>query len=243
MNHFSSLDDALACINHGFAFGCRLFTSHCHQDLPGQTVVWITCGLPGVGKSAFAKRIFEAYPPLTCRLISRDVVRTDLIWEDRKGDSSTSSKAKQNLDQRVSDAVLANIQRALEEQPAALIIDGCHVEYYCLLHLVQFLHTYGDKVLTNLIIMGDERSWSNHTLSDKEEGDYSDFGPQGKHTALPLKVFEKKQKQFFELLRTSKFQEIKHYLDYCFVVPAYRGDLTDPHLALREDAPSCPLSE
>lgn len=242
MNHFSSLDDALACINHGFAFGCRLFTSHCHQDKPGQTVVWITCGLPGVGKSAFAKRIFEAYPPLTCKMITRDVVRTDLLWEDRKKVPGATTTL---LDQRVSDAVIESIKRNLESEPAAIIVDGCHVEYHCLLQLVQFLHTFGDKVMTNLIIMGDERSWSNHELSNKEEGDYSDFGPQGRHTALPLKVFEKKQKQFFELLRTSKFQDIKHYLDYCFVVPAYRGDLSDPNLALREDDgySSCPLSE
>lgn len=241
MNHFSSLDDALACINHGFAFGCRLFTSHCHQDLPGQTVVWITCGLPGVGKSAFAKRIFEAYPPLACRMITRDVVRTDILWEDRK----KANKETYNLDRRVSEAVLERLKDNLEDHPAAIIVDGCHVEYHCLLQLVQFLHAYGNDVMTNLIIMGDERSWSNHELSSKDEGDYSDFGPNGRHTSLPLAVFEKKQKQFFELLRTSKFQDIKHYLDYCFVVPAYRGDTTDPGLALREEngADSCPLSE
>lgn len=231
MNHFSSLDDALACINHGFVFGSRLFTSHCHQNKPGQTIVWITCGLPGVGKSVFAKRIFEAYPPMTCKLITRDVIRTDLLWEDRKKDSST---AHSNLDQRVSDAVLESIKRDLEANPAAIVVDGCHVEYQCLLQLVQFLHVFGDKVMTNLVIMGDERSQPNHELSNKEEGDYSDFGPRGTHTALPLKVFEKKQKQFFELLRTTKFQDIKHYLDYCFVVPAYHSASTNSHLALSE---------
>lgn len=220
MNHFSSLDDALACINHGFAFGCRLFNSHCHQNKPGQTAVWITCGLPGVGKSAFARRIFEAYPPMACRMITRDVIRTDLLWEDRKSGLVT----KDSLDKRVSDMVLERLKVNLKSHPAAIIVDGCHVEYHCLLELVQFLHTYGDTVMTNLIVMGDERSWSNHKLSDKDEGDYSDFGPQGRHTSLPLKVFEKKQKQFFELLRTSKFQDIKHYLDYCFVVPAYRNE-------------------
>lgn len=216
MNHFAPLNDDHT--DYDFVFGDRLFTVHNHQDKPGQTVVWITCGLPGVGKSTFAQRLFGAYPPLACRIISRDVVRTDLLWEERKGDLGGIIE---NLDKKVSDKVLELLMSNLKDHPAALIIDGCHVEYQCLLQLVRFLHCYGDAVMINLIIMGDERSRSNHNLSNKEIDDYSDFGTQGKHTALPLKVFEKKQQQCFELLRTSKFQDIMHYIDYCFTIPAY----------------------
>ena len=223
MNCFSSLEDAINAIHGGFALGCRTFETH--TDALGQqrqTTVWVLCGLPGVGKSTLADAIYRAYPPLRCRIISRDNIRTDLIWQARKEDPK---KEFSDLDQKVTKTVLQQIKQVIKTRCCVgLVIDGCHTRFSDLLNLLQFLNGFLNQIQVNLLIVGNELSDCNHGISNKKEGDYSDYSTCGQHNAVPYCVLARKRKELAETLRVENLVQIFQYVDTCMSVAGYRAN-------------------
>lgn len=221
MNCFSSLEDAINAIHGGFALGHRTFETH--TDVLGrqrQTTVWVLCGLPGVGKSTLAEAIYRAYPPFRCKVISRDHIRTDLLWQARKGDAKGELG---DLDQKVSNLVIQEVKQAINTKCCVgLVIDGCHTRFSVLFDLLRFLNGFLNQIQVNLLVIGNELSECNHGVNEKNEGDYGDYSSNGQHNAIPRCVLVRKRKELAETLRTENMKRLIQYVDECLFIEGYK---------------------
>lgn len=219
------MKDAIATIRGSFCFGCRTFQTPMVDQHPNnyRTTFWIMCGIPGTGKSTVAEVLKNAYPPFRSIVISRDEIRTDLIYDFSKLDEETRKRHMSMLDDFTSWAVIKRIRRLInstkkEDRYAAIIIDGCHTNYTTLLELLLALNQMGNQVIVNLVVVGDEESICCHAINDRKEGDYSDYGPHGHHQALPNVVIERKRREMHELLR-HRSKDIFKRVDEIYCIP------------------------
>ena len=164
----------MTTIRGAFCLGARTFTTPMVDQEPnnGRTTVWVTCGIPGVGKTTISEAIRSAYPPFHCAVVSRDEIRTDILMLDEENQKHWS----------------------------AIVIDGCHTDYKTLEGLLIFLGQFGSRVLIHLMLIGDADSVCYHSINDRKEGDYSDYGPHGHHQALPDCVVKRKRAEMKDLL-------------------------------------------
>lgn len=220
MKNFSTIKEAIASIRGKFCLGCRMF----QQPNNTSTTIWITCGIPGTGKSTIAKLLHKAYSPLYSKIISRDVIRSELIQEvNQITDEEVRKQQLKIMDDFVSSLVIKQIHRLVcntkkEDRCAAIIIDGCHTDYMTLLELLLTLNQLQDQVLINLLVVGDEDSICCTSVNHKKEGDYSDYGPNGLHKAVPKIIIDRKRKEFHELIR-HRSKDIFKLIDGLFCVP------------------------
>ena len=205
MKIFTSLDDVIAAIHGGFCLGARTFKTPMVNQHPnnGRTTIWVTCGIPGVGKTTISEAIRSAYPPFQCAVVARDEIRTDLLWDIRKMDPEIQEKSIAWMDRMTSWEVQERLQRMLQDEKktwSAIVVDGCHTEYNTLESLLMFLEQFGNKVIIHLLIIGDDESLCFHAINARKEGDYSDYGPQGHHQSIPDCVVKRKREEMKDLL-------------------------------------------
>ena len=205
MKVFSSLDDALSLIRGSFCLGGRGFkTPMVDQECNnGRVSVWITCGIPGTGKTTLSETIRNAYPPYSCAVVSRDEIRTDLLWDSRKLDRKTQKLQNKWMDRMTSWEVQERLARMLDDPKKhwnGIVVDGCHTDANTLENLLEFLNQYENRIIVHLIIVGDEDSPCFHAINDRKEGDYSDYGPHGHHQSLPHCVVQRKREEMKDLL-------------------------------------------
>ena len=206
MKIFTSLDDVMTTIRGAFCLGARTFTTPMVDQEPnnGRTTVWVTCGIPGVGKTTISEAIRSAYPPFHCAVVSRDEIRTDILWDLRKLGPEVQERSLKHMDRLTSIEVQERVGRMLDEENqkhwSAIVIDGCHTDYKTLEGLLIFLGQFGSKVLIHLMLIGDHDSVCFHAINDRKEGDYSDYGPHGHHQALPDCVVKRKRAEMKDLL-------------------------------------------
>ena len=205
MKIFTSLNDVLAVVKGSFCLGGRGFKTplvdqECNN---GRITIWITCGIPGTGKTTLSELLRSAYPPYSCAVVSRDEVRTDLLWDSRKLDQETREKQNKWMDRMTSWEVQERLAKMLNDPKKhwnAIVVDGCHTDANTLRNLLDFFDQYENRVLVHLIIVGDEESACYHAVNARSEGDYSDYGPHGHHQSLPLCVINRKRTEMRDLL-------------------------------------------
>lgn len=190
--------------------------------------VFLTIGLPGVGKSTFCELMRASCPLYTCRVISRDETRVELLWDMRKMSSEEQEERKRMLDQLVTHSMMNKVTALISNASngiKTLIIDGCHTKMTELVGLLGTIRQAADlafrDVLINIVLVGNLDSECRHQLSDKKAGDYSDYEFTGRHTAVPKEIFEHKRKQLSELLTPECFKVISEMVDFVFTWPAY----------------------
>lgn len=182
----------------------------------------IFVGLPGTGKTTRAKEIAEQLEG-THLIISRDIVRCDLIWEYRKLDQKEKDKKMSFLDEAVSEQIRIKILNNYEKYDN-ILIDGCHTNAICLLDLIIFIRKLNDCAsVIYLVFIGDEFSKCNHVITNKKEGDYSDYNEDKTHFAIPKEVFFRKREELTELF-TKFFNIIRHSVDSMHFLIAWHED-------------------
>lgn len=190
--------------------------------------IFITVGLPGVGKSTFCELMRSSCPTFSCRVLSRDETRVELLWDMRKLEQHEQEERKSKLDSLVSrsmvDKVVSVVQKGYDSVKT-LIIDGCHTKMTELVSLIGTIRQAADlsfkDISITLVLVGGPDSQCRHHLSDKKAGDYSDYEFAGHHSAVPKEIFEHKRKQLKELLQPEPFKVITDMVDYVMTYPAY----------------------
>lgn len=186
---------------------------------------WIMCGLPGTGKTTTCKKLVESYGDESVFMITRDTVRTDLLWEMRKKPELCDKIC--DLDNLVTEKVLQILEDhfANSEAPAkGIIIDGCHTEINTLRKILNFIaeltkqNNFG--VIVNLVLIGSPHSICHHALNNHKEGDYSDYKGSF-HNSLPKSVFERKRKEFEQTYTAISFDN-NIECDFVWKIPAYK---------------------
>lgn len=220
MKNFTAIKEAIASIRGNFCLGCRMF----QQPNNSSTTIWITCGIPGTGKSTITRLLQRAYLPLYIKVISRDKIRSELIQEfNQITDEEVRKQQLKMMDDYISTLVIKQIHRLIcntkkENRCAAIIVDGCHTNYMTLLELLLTLNQLQDQVLINLLVVGDEESVCCTSINHKKEGDYSDYGVNGLHNAVPKVIIDKKRKEMHELIR-HRSKDIFKLIDGLYCVP------------------------
>lgn len=204
MRIFTSVYDVMATIRGSFCLGGRGFNTPVVEQMPdnGIITVWVLVGIPGTGKTTIADLMRTAYPPYKCRVISRDETRTDLLIDFERLPEEERNLRLKMMDVLTTRAVCARIRSFLDDpgRLCSLIIDGCHTDYNTLNQTLDTILAYGKKVHIHLLILGDPDSACCHAVSDKKEGDYSDYGPHGIHENIPIVVLERKRREMSHLL-------------------------------------------
>lgn len=189
--------------------------------------VYITMGLPGTGKTSFCERLYSGFPPGQCKLIKRDQVRMDLLWDIRKEDPKKQEEQLKNIDNLTTEAVIEAFYAAYDNSNyAGFIIDGCHTEARTMLALLNAIRgvVQDEPVVVTVCIVGCPYSGSYYQLTDQSEGDYSGFERDGKHTSIPLIVYNKKKRQMLEFLNdTDAFETMSYLADSYLIVPSFDG--------------------
>lgn len=190
--------------------------------------IFITVGLPGVGKSTFCELMRCSCPPYACRVISRDETRVELLWDMRKLEPKEQEERKLKLDSLVSSAMIDKVLAVVHkgyDSVKTLIIDGCHTKMTELISLIGSIKQAADitfkDISITLVLVGNAESQCRHNLSNKKAGDYSDYEIAGHHTAVPKEIFEHKRKQLRELLQPEPFKVVADMVDYVMTYPAY----------------------
>lgn len=183
-----------------------------------RTSFYVLCGIPGTGKSTYAKILQNKYVEGDCIIISRDEIRGNLLWDLRKEEKEKQKEKIKKLDYLVSQKVLDTIEERLSQRKYfGVIIDGCHTNYKILFKLLQFLNTFDDAIV-NLLIVGYCDSPCNYTITNKKEGDYSDYDENFQHNAIPQNVLQRKRDEM-RFLFTNLFEFMLMYIDYIHVLP------------------------
>lgn len=139
------------------------------------------------------------------------------------------------MDDLTTDKVMEELIYTINFKPSVriILIDGCHTCYtdlrWILSRIKRICFRCEISYEINLVLVGTPNSDCNHKLTDKKVGDYSDYRPNGKHTALPREVFEKKRKQYEALIQRVPFHDVCRFCQHVLIVPSYISQL-----ALRE---------
>ena len=171
---------------------------------------YILIGLPGTGKTTLAKELYREANEISggrAVLISRDALRCDALWESRKMPQKEKDWALSHMDLVVDAKEEAACGGSISgiHHTRITILDGCHTNLKALVSLLGWIRL--ESCLNNigrvgiyLILVGDEYSECRHDLTDKQEGDYSDFkDSKGTHSSLPRQVFDKKKIELHNL--------------------------------------------
>lgn len=183
-----------------------------------KTSFFVTCGIPGTGKSTYCRLLRNKFVEGDCKIINRDEIRGNLLWELRKEESEIQKEKIKKLDKLVSKKVIEEIINCLNEKKYfGIIIDGCHTEWKTLARLLKFLNTIENSII-NLLIVGYYNSPCNYKTSNKKEGDYSDYDENFNHNTIPLEVLTRKRDEM-KFLFLHFFEFMIPNIDYVFVLP------------------------
>lgn len=180
--------------------------------------IFIFCGIPGTGKSTYSKILQNKFVEGDCKIISRDELRGNLLWEMRKEEQEEQNKKRKKLDKLVSKKVFEEISLAIEENKfSGIIIDGCHTDWKILAKLLQFVNKIENTII-HVLIVGNYVSETNWEISNKKEGDYSDYDEKFNHEKIPLEVLSRKRNEM-RVLFSYYFQFMIPLIDYVSVLP------------------------
>ena len=70
---------------------------------------YVLCGLPGTGKSTLAEKIKNSYCEGDAIILSRDVIRTNVLWDIRKEPKEIQQKTIHKLDKIVTEKMISRI--------------------------------------------------------------------------------------------------------------------------------------
>lgn len=177
---------------------------------------FILIGLPGVGKTSFCRILEDYFKSISeTRVIERDQIRCDLIWEKRKDEDL--AKIIPDLDPQVNKVELMLVKNAVDDNQT-VILDGCHSEIFHLLNIIRTIKNKNPESNVSLIFLGDENSRCFHSLSDNSEGDYSDYEPDFSHTSIPKVVLDRKRKELKGLIEHFT-KGLKFHADALYFLP------------------------
>lgn len=180
--------------------------------------IFIFCGIPGTGKSTYSKILQNKFVEGDCKIISRDELRGNILWELRKEEQEKQNEKIKKLDKLVSKKVYEGISSAIEENKfSGIIIDGCHTNWKTLAKLLQFVNKIENTII-HVLIVGNYVSETNWKISNKKEGDYSDYDDQFNHEKIPLEVLSRKRTEM-RVLFSHYFQFMIPLIDYVSVLP------------------------
>lgn len=189
--------------------------------------IFITMGLPGVGKTTYSELLAHAVPPCMVKVIKRDKIRMDLLWKIRKDEPAKQKAFISKLDDLTTAAVLDEFENAYNnEHLTTFIFDGCHTEKRTMLILLNGIRNIiqDDTVIVSICIIGSPSSTSSYQLTDQSEGDYSAFDRTGSHRTIPKCIFRKKKRQMQDfLLDQEAFASMSFLADYYYLIPSFDG--------------------
>lgn len=196
------------------------YKSVCFPTAGRKVTFYVLCGLPGTGKSTFAEKIKNSYCKGEAIILSRDVIRTNLLWEIRKEPKEIQQKTIHKLDKLVTEKMIDKINYTVRKQKYwGIIIDGCHTEWKTLSFILFCLESFENSII-NLYIIGNEESKCAYHVTNKKEGDYSDYKSDFSHDAIPLCVVERKRKEMKKLLN-NYLVHVYSYTDFIIFIPSY----------------------
>lgn len=182
---------------------------------------YVLCGLPGTGKSTFAEKIKNSYSEGDAIILSRDVIRTNLLWDIRKEPKEIQQKTIHKLDKIVTEKMIDKINCTVRKQKYwGIIIDGCHTDWKTLSYILFCLESFENSNI-NLYIIGNDESICAYRVTNKKEGDYSDYKSDFSHDAIPSCVVERKRKELKKLLHDYLIH-IYNYTDFIVFIPSFR---------------------
>ena len=174
----------------------------------------IMMGIPGVGKSTFAKRLAATLPDST--IIRRDEIRFELLQElKQQGESCT------NLDRRVDDIEGDRVTDEIyRKHHKYVILDGCHTNFRSTLYLLAKIKLRDADTTLTVICVGDEFSKTCYTTNQKKDDDYSDFRDDGTFDYIPKVVLERKREEL-SISLTENFAELRFACNAFHLIPSY----------------------
>lgn len=193
--------------------------------------IFVTVGLPGVGKSTFCERLFNNCPRGTAKIFSRDKYRIKIVNQKRDLPLEKQLELFKNIDSAVTAAEIDDFAASIvgDHQLSTFLFDGCHTLFKDIIILLESIHQVCERLnedfALHLCVLGSPLSKSNHTLTDKKKNDFSDFDKEGNHHAVPVCVMNMKRKEFFELTHPENFNRIIQHCDYVYSIPAF--DIND----------------
>lgn len=190
--------------------------------------IFITMGLPGVGKSTYCELLSHSVPHCMVKVIKRDKIRMDLLWEMRKDEPEKQKEVINKLDDLTTAAVLDEFENAYnnDQHLTTFIFDGCYTEKKTMFNLLNGIRNIiqDDSVIVSVCIIGSPSSTSAYQLTDQDEGDYSAFDNTGAHHTIPKCIFRKKKKQMQDfLLDQEAFASMSFLVDYYYLIPSIDG--------------------
>lgn len=189
--------------------------------------IYVTMGLPGVGKSSFCEQLSHSFVQGECRMIKRDQKRMDILWDIRKEEPEKQEEMMKNIDDLTTNAVLDEFELAYDN-PAytGFIIDGCHTRADATLYLLSNIRRIvkDDPSLITVCVVGSPYSGSYYELTDQSEGDYSGFERDGTHRTIPRCIFEKKKRELIRFLTDEEnFETMSFLIDSYMIIPSFDG--------------------
>lgn len=194
-------------------------------DRPKNLFIYVMVGLPGVGKTTFSQYIKESCPNGLATIISRDEMRAQRIWENRKLSSNEQRAKNLSLDYQVTLDCLEQFNHELTiKKHRVIIFDGCHTNVKELVPLLLYIRENGEnwwkgKVILSLIFIGGPNTKTNIRLNTTRPEDYLDYkDKRGAHDSVPKRVFLKKKEQYRELQELDNLEKVLPICDFVYQV-------------------------